>query len=119
MCHRATGFSSSLNCKSKQTWQLFQDPVESVHFNDAVEAELNSYVITPTIDGEEDPLAWWKQHQVNFPRLSRLACRYLCVPDTSSLSERLFTAAGNIVTCQQSCLKPEKTNSTKTALIPV
>ncbi|XP_066533969.1 E3 SUMO-protein ligase ZBED1 [Hoplias malabaricus] len=75
---------------------------------DAMETEMNSYLMTPTIDGEEDPLAWWKLNQVNFPRLSRLVRKYLCVPATSSPSERLFSTGGNIVNCQRSCLKPHK-----------
>lgn len=83
-------------------------PEEPPSFHQVVEAELSSYLTASTIDGEENPLTWWKEHQVNFPRLSRLACRYLCVPATSTPSERLFSAAGNIVTCQRSCLKPER-----------
>ncbi|KAL6465097.1 hypothetical protein MHYP_G00252300 [Metynnis hypsauchen] len=80
----------------------------SVQLNDAIETELSSYLLTPTIDGEENPLVWWKLHQVNFPRLSRQARKYLCAPATSSPSERLFSAGGNIVNCQRSCLKPHK-----------
>nr|XP_055046939.1 zinc finger BED domain-containing protein 4-like [Misgurnus anguillicaudatus] len=78
---------------------------EPPNFHHVVETELNSYLTAPVIDGEENPLTWWKQHQINFPRL---ACRYPCVPVTSTPSERLFSAAGNVVTCQRSCLKPER-----------
>lgn len=70
----------------------------SMQLEDSMEAELNGYLITPVIDGEQDPLAWWKLHRVNFPRLSELACKYLCIPAASSPSERLFSASGNIVT---------------------
>ncbi|XP_033931523.1 E3 SUMO-protein ligase ZBED1-like [Pseudochaenichthys georgianus] len=78
----------------------------SQYLKDAVEAELNSYLLTPSIDKEEDPLAWWKTHKVIFPQLPKLARKYLCIPATSAPSERLFSASGNIVTCQRSCLKP-------------
>ncbi|XP_067310888.1 E3 SUMO-protein ligase ZBED1-like [Pseudorasbora parva] len=74
----------------------------------AVEAELNNYLVSPTIDSEMDPLTWWRLHQVNFPHLSKLARKYLCIPATSSPSERLFSTAGNVVTCQHTCLKPTK-----------
>lgn len=84
-------------------------PSSSVQLEDtAMEAELNSYLMSPAIDGEQDPLAWWKVHRVNFPRLSKLARKYLCIPATSSPSERLFSASGNVVTCERSCLKPAK-----------
>ncbi|MBN3296944.1 ZBED1 protein, partial [Amia calva] len=76
----------------------------------AVEAELNSYLVSPTIDSEMNPLTWWLLHQVNFPHLSKLARKYLCIPATSSPSERLFSTSGNVVTCQRTCLKPTKVN---------
>ncbi|XP_067274669.1 E3 SUMO-protein ligase ZBED1-like isoform X1 [Pseudorasbora parva] len=85
----------------------------------AVEAELNSYLVSPTIDSEMDPLTWWRLHQVNFPHLSKLARKYLCIPATSSPSERLFSTAGNVVTCQRTCLKPTKvTANRKSKYVP-
>ncbi|XP_061884799.1 E3 SUMO-protein ligase ZBED1-like [Entelurus aequoreus] len=83
-------------------------PSTTMQLEDAINAELNSYLITPTIDGEDNPLAWWRVHNVNFPWLSKLARKFLCIPATSSPSERLFSASGNVVTCQRSCLKPSK-----------
>lgn len=56
-----------------------------------MEAELNSYLMTPTVDGEEDPLAWWKVHNVNFLMLSKLACKFVCILATSSPSD-VFSA---------------------------
>ena len=41
---------------------------DSLPLKDAVETELNNY-----IDKEEDPLTWWRIHQVNFPSLAKLA----------------------------------------------
>ncbi|XDV17019.1 hypothetical protein PO909_016474 [Leuciscus waleckii] len=79
----------------------------SLQLEEAIASEMNSYLLTPSIDSEEDPLQWWKLHQINFPRLSKLAKKYLCFPATSSPSERVFSTGGNVVTCQRSCLKPE------------
>lgn len=76
----------------------------------AIEAEVNSYLLSPTIDSEADPLAWWKLHHLTYPKLSKLARRYLCIPATSSPSERLSSTSGNVVTCQRACLKPTKVN---------
>ena len=80
----------------------------TTQLEDAIKAKLDNYLMTPTIDGEEDPLAWWRVHNVNFPWLSKLARKFLCIPATSSPSERLFSASGNVVTCQRSCLQPSK-----------
>ncbi|XP_030224922.1 zinc finger BED domain-containing protein 1-like [Gadus morhua] len=80
----------------------------TVQLEDTIKAELDNYLITPTVDGEQDPLAWWRVHNVNFPWLSKLARKYLCIPATSAPSERLFSASGNIVTCQRASLKPAK-----------
>ncbi|XP_063075476.1 E3 SUMO-protein ligase ZBED1-like [Engraulis encrasicolus] len=80
----------------------------TAQLEDTIKAELDNYLITPTIDGEQNPLDWWRLHNVNFPWLSKLARKYLCIPATSAPSERLFSASGNIVTCQRASLKPAK-----------
>uniref|UniRef100_A0A9J8ALC4 BED-type domain-containing protein n=1 Tax=Cyprinus carpio carpio TaxID=630221 RepID=A0A9J8ALC4_CYPCA len=82
----------------------------SLPVEDVAEAELNNYLMTPTIDGEDDPLAWWRVHKISYPQLCIMARKYLCVPATSAPSERLFSTGGNIVTCTRSSLKPAKVN---------
>ncbi|KAL1258076.1 hypothetical protein QQF64_011320 [Cirrhinus molitorella] len=74
---------------------------------EAIEVELKSYLQTMQVDGETDPLDWWWLYQANFPRVARLAHKYLCIPATSAPSERAFSFGGNIVTCHRSLLKPE------------
>lgn len=76
----------------------------------SLEAEMSSYLVSPMLDSEANPLDWWRKHHVHFPNLSKVAKRYLCIPATSSPSERVFSSGGNIVTCLRSCLKPEKVN---------
>lgn len=79
-----------------------------VQCRDAVTTELNTYTYMPGVVPEEDPLKWWKHHKINFPLLSKLAQKYLCIQATSSASERAFSASGNVVSAHRSCLKPEK-----------
>ena len=74
---------------------------------ETVESELDKYLLAPDADSEMDPLQWWKIHEKNFPRVSCLAKRYLCIPATSTPSERVFSTGGNIVTCNRAALKPE------------
>lgn len=80
----------------------------SPSLKEAIEAELKSYLSVPNADSEMDPLEWWQNHDGNFPRVSQLARKYLCIPATSAPSERVFSTGGNIVTCQRATLKPEK-----------
>lgn len=82
----------------------------ALQLEEAIASELNSYLLSPSIDSEEDPLKWWRLHQINFPRMSMVAKKYLCVPATSSPSERVFSTGVNLVTCYRLCLKPEMVN---------
>lgn len=75
--------------------------------NQAIVADLQSYLQTETMDAEEDPLMWWRESQKGYPRLSNLSSKYLCIPATCFSSERVFSTGGNIVSCLRSCLKPD------------
>ncbi|KAI2657589.1 E3 SUMO-protein ligase ZBED1 [Labeo rohita] len=61
-------------------------------------------------DSETTLLEWWRFHGSNFPRVSCLATKYLCIPATSSLSERAFSTWGNVITFSRVALKPEIVN---------
>lgn len=74
---------------------------------EAIDIELQSYLQALEVDGEANPLDWWRLHEANFPRVASLARRYLCIPATSAPSERAFSTGGNIVTCHRAVLKPE------------
>ncbi|XP_039515830.1 E3 SUMO-protein ligase ZBED1 [Pimephales promelas] len=82
----------------------------SFSLKEAIEGELKGYVSIPNAESEMNPLEWWKVHEANFPRVSQLAKKYLCIPATSAPSERAFSTGGNIVTCQRATLKPDKVN---------
>lgn len=56
---------------------------------------------------EANPLNWWREHECEYPLLSKLTKRYLCIPRTSVSSERVFSTAGDIITAQRSALNPE------------
>ena len=77
---------------------------------DKVVKEVRSYTDRPCIDVEDDPLEWWRIECRNYPCLSHLAMKYLCVCATSSPSERIFSASGKIVTPHRSHLKPSLVN---------
>ena len=50
------------------------------------------------------PLKWWKSNDGVDPLVSNVARKYLCVTATSTPSERIFSAAGNILTKKRAML---------------
>ncbi|KAJ8381424.1 hypothetical protein SKAU_G00022020 [Synaphobranchus kaupii] len=73
-------------------------------------SELETYLMQPAAHFDSDPLLWWKAHEEEYPVLARLARRYLCIPATSVLSERVFSASGLLVSRLRSRLLPEHVN---------
>ena len=70
------------------------------------ELEINRYLMLTVIKRMDDPLEWWKENSVSFPRLSKVARKLLHIPATSTASERLFSKAGELISSRRSCLKP-------------
>lgn len=95
----------------KSLGSFFKNPCPSnteLSDTESVEAELENYLMGPDADSETEPLDWWKVYDKKFSKVSQLARRYLCIPATSSPSERIFsTGGGNIVNCHRVALKPE------------
>lgn len=73
----------------------------------AVRNEVLVYFGEKPIPKDKDPLKWWKENETRFPALAVVAKSYLAAPATSTPSERLFSAAGNIVTKKRASLTKE------------
>ena len=58
-------------------------------------------------DGYNNPLEWWRIHSCKYPNIWKLASCILAIPATSAPSERVFSAATNIVNKKRVRLKPE------------
>ena len=71
--------------------------------------EVDRYIAAEsvTIDTNINPLEWWKQNALFYPRISKIAKKVLAVPASSVPSERVFSLAGNLVSKKRSQLKPE------------
>lgn len=72
--------------------------------------ELRKYLREECRPTSEDPLLFWRQYQVTYPTLSKVARKYFSALPGSSISERVFSIAGNIVTKKRNKLNPEKVN---------
>ena len=75
--------------------------------DDAVRNELLAYFREKQIPKDKNPLQWWKENETKFPALAVVAKSYLAAPVTSTPSERLFSAAGSIVSKKRASLTKE------------
>ncbi|XP_078023607.1 zinc finger BED domain-containing protein 4-like [Epinephelus lanceolatus] len=74
----------------------------------AAMSQLNLYLSEPVISRDADPLAYWRANQDRFSALTIAARAYLLAPCTSVDSERLFSAASNILDDRRSRLSAKK-----------
>lgn len=73
---------------------------------DKIKKEISMYLGNTTLDEEEDPLKWWRLHEPLYPMLAMVAKKFLCIPATSTSSERVFSKGGRISTSLRASLKP-------------
>ncbi|KAL4083828.1 hypothetical protein QTP88_029144 [Uroleucon formosanum] len=69
--------------------------------------ELEKYLKENCINKNACPLTWWAENGKRYPMISKLAKKYLCIPSTSTPSERAFSTTGNIITSKRNCLAGE------------
>ena len=62
-----------------------------------IDQELDQYLKEPVLTDKIDVFKWWKEKQMQFPMLYKLAKKYLCIPATSVPNERIFSKAGEIM----------------------
>lgn len=74
---------------------------------DIAESELLRYQMSKKMEHMGDPLKWWSFHCLQFPLLSALARRVLCIPATSASSERIFSEAGLVVSKKRTNLRSD------------
>ncbi|KAG9278171.1 zinc finger BED domain-containing protein 1-like [Astyanax mexicanus] len=72
----------------------------------AVISEVRLYFGEAPLSKKDDPLQWWSENEGRFPMLSKLSKSFLCIPATSTPSERIFSAAGNICSQKRASLSP-------------
>ena len=77
------------------------------HKQESREKELACYLIEPPIAAEENPLIWWQNDALCFPKLSQIAAKYLSLLGVSVAAERVFSTAGHIISRTRSSLEPE------------
>jgi hypothetical protein len=72
--------------------------------------ELEAYMRQGPVRRENlNPILWWKDHQEEYPRLSKFALDVLAVPAMSVDPERTFSVTKLTLTSQRQSLSPEVT----------
>ena len=63
-----------------------------------------------SVDKDEDPLGLWKTKRLEYPTLTRLVKKFLCVPATSTQAERVFSWMGWLLNKRRLFLSGESVN---------
>jgi len=72
----------------------------------AAKREIENY-LDPLISvpPKTDPLQWWKENRLRFPKVAIAARKWLCVPGTSTPSERVFSDCGIALSAKRSSMR--------------
>jgi len=74
--------------------------------------EIDQYLLLKIQkDSDLDILQWWKDHQLQYPKLAILSAYYLSVPSSSASSEREFSAVGLTINQLRTNLNPQTVDS--------
>jgi hypothetical protein len=80
----------------------FMNVQVSTHQENSITDEFQGYIAEQR--SSLQPLQYWKQHGVRFPRIAAIARRYLSIPASSSDVERLFSVAGALQRARRASL---------------
>ena len=90
-------------------WDLIVTKVENAPSEiDRVEKEIKLYKDLDPIDLNDNVLKWWQTNESKFPFMAKVAREVLCIPATSTPSERAFSKAGTLLSVRRASLKPHK-----------
>ena len=103
----AKKMKQSLGSLLKQNNTEYSELPANLSPRDKIKHEIDAYLKEQNLDAEGNPLEWWRSHESTYPLMARISKKYLCVPATSTSSERVFSKGGLIVTPHRASLKPE------------
>ena len=99
--------AEEVNNKPKRRLLDFDESDEESNEEDPMKAELKYvkmfFIVSflsyrfksePSMDNDEDPLGLWKTKRLEYPTLTRLVKKFLCVPAESTQAERVFSWMG-------------------------
>ena len=97
--------------RTKSAFDILLGEEDVATSSDTCDAQLAQFFVEKAAPHSTDPIEWWRQNEFQFPQLAEVARSVLCVPATSTPSERLFSTAGLTVTKLRNCLKPDNVDA--------
>ena len=92
--------------KTSKLSQLLGEPSTSTPKQiESSRQEMERYLNSENLGIGECPLQWLKENERKFPRISKLARKYLQIPATSASSERSFSTFGKVYCPKRMSLK--------------
>lgn len=72
----------------------------------AVGREVENYLDPHMfVSAKTDPLQWWSENGYRFPKIAMAARKWLCIPGTSTASERVFSHCGIALSAKRSTMR--------------
>jgi hypothetical protein len=87
----------------------FDDLCDPEDMGHATRNELADYV-NLKVSKDINIVQFWKEHRLLYPKLFQVANRILCIPATSSASERVFSIAGRTLEKRRANLSSDSLN---------
>ena len=78
---------------------------------DLIINELESYLLGPRAQENQNILIWWKEREKIFPKLSTMARDLLCIQASSVSIERQFSKAALVLTKKRNRPNPKPLKS--------
>lgn len=103
-----------INTKEDLVWKEFDSQITTTLVQTPLSQaiiEIRMYMEDAPLDRKEDPLVYWKNRELLYPRLSKLVKKYLGIVATSVPSERIFSKAGELISSRRSRLKAKNVAS--------
>lgn len=101
--------------ETPQDFKLFFSTFMTTKYPSVTESiidEVNRYsYLKINVDIFFDVLQWWENHSSEYPRLFKFAQKVLAIPASSIASERVISAAGNIITEKRNSIGQKTVNN--------
>jgi len=109
---QAAAASAPQETQESLVWGDFDEQVAGLVTNTSSSAEavleVRSYSEEPLQPRSSNPLLWWQNRALIYPRLTQVMLGRLCIVATSVPSERVFSKMGQIISEKKSRISPAK-----------